>query len=117
MALSIDHGAATPPFEQIKEQVIALRASGGFTAGHRLPPVRQLATDLGLAANTVARAYRELEAAGIIETRGRQGSFVVGTDQSARTEGATAASAYLAQIRSLGLSDDDAVTLLRLAIG
>lgn len=117
MTLTIDPGATTPPFEQIKEQVIALRAAGGFAAGHRLPPVRQLATDLGLAANTVARAYRELEAAGVIETRGRQGSFVVGTDRSARKEGATAASAYLAEIRALGLEDDDALTLLRQAIG
>ncbi len=44
--------------------------------GQRLPPVRQLAADLGLANGTVARAYRILEEADILETRGRKGTFV-----------------------------------------
>ena len=51
-------------------------AQGDLAPGTRLPTVRQLAADLGLAANTVARAYRELEADGVIATYGRKGTFV-----------------------------------------
>ena len=114
--ITIDPGAQEPPFEQIKEQVSAQRTTGEMPAGHRLPPVRQLATELGLAPNTVARAYRELEAAGVIETRGRHGSFIVGTGASAQKEGAAAAAEYVARIRALGLSDDDAVSLIHQAL-
>lgn len=111
-------GAAlvTPPYEQIKTQIREARDSGEYPAGHRLPTVRQLAADLGLAPNTVARAYRELEASGDIETRGRHGSFVTGTAETARKAAGAAASEYLGRVRSLGLSDDDAVALLRYAI-
>lgn len=110
--LTVDPTSATPPFEQIKTRLTEQRASGELPAGHRLPPVRRLATELGVAANTVARAYRELEAAGIIETRGRHGSFVVGTADSARAEATVAAREYRDRVRELGLTDADAVTLL-----
>ena len=111
--LSVDPGLPVPPFEQIKAQITDLRASGALPAHHRLPPVRQLAAELGVAPNTVARAYRELEASGIIETRGRHGSFVTGTRESARKEAAAAARDYLARVRDLGLADADAVAVLR----
>ena len=58
--LAIDPTLPTPPFEQVKDQIVAQRASGELPAGHRLPPVRALAAELGVAPNTVARAYREL---------------------------------------------------------
>lgn len=74
--LSIDPDSAVPPFEQLRTQVAAMTVTGELSAGQKLPTVRQLATDLGLAANTVARAYRELEADGIISTQGRRGTFV-----------------------------------------
>ncbi|WP_246099904.1 GntR family transcriptional regulator [Tessaracoccus rhinocerotis] len=111
--LRVDPTLPTPPFEQIKAQITAQRASGELPADQRLPPVRRLATELGVAANTVARAYRELEAAGIIETRGRHGSFVVGTEASARSEATAAAREYLERARRLGLGDADAVGLLQ----
>lgn len=111
--LRVDPTLPTPPFEQIKAQITAQRASGELPADQRLPPVRRLATELGVAANTVARAYRELEAAGIIETRGRHGSFVVGTEASARSEAIAAAREYLERARRLGLGDADAVGLLQ----
>ncbi|MBT2547427.1 GntR family transcriptional regulator [Arthrobacter sp. ISL-65] len=76
--ISVDLGSPTPPYEQIRLQVSALVAAGGLTAGTRLPAVRSLAADLGLAAGTVARAYRELEQSGLIETRRRNGTVVVG---------------------------------------
>jgi GntR family transcriptional regulator len=76
--ISVDLGSPTPPYEQIRLQVSALIAAGGLSAGTRLPSVRSLAADLGLAAGTVARAYKELEQSGLIETRRRNGTVVVG---------------------------------------
>jgi DNA-binding transcriptional regulator YhcF (GntR family) len=74
--LTIDPGSAVPPFEQLRAALLARMHDGTLTAGARLPTVRQLASDLGLAPGTVARAYKELESAGAIETRGRGGTFV-----------------------------------------
>jgi DNA-binding transcriptional regulator YhcF (GntR family) len=74
--LAIDHQSSVPPFEQLRTQVAAMTVTGELEAGQKLPTVRQLARDLGLAVNTVARAYRELEADGIISTQGRRGTFV-----------------------------------------
>jgi DNA-binding transcriptional regulator YhcF (GntR family) len=74
--VTVDPGGPQPPYQQIRVQVLEAVSSGSLPAGVRLPTIRQLAVDLDLAANTVARAYRELEADGVIETRGRRGSFV-----------------------------------------
>ena len=76
MDLQIDATSSVPPFEQLRSAVARQVAEGGLPAGTRLPTVRQLATDLGLAANTVARAYKELEADHVVETQGRRGTFV-----------------------------------------
>ncbi|HHU38442.1 MAG TPA: GntR family transcriptional regulator [Propionibacterium sp.] len=115
--LVVDPSLAVPPFEQIKQQIVAARESGEFPANHRLPPVRHLALELGIAPNTVARAYRELEASGVIVTRGRAGSFVTGTVESAEKAGAAAARDYVATIERLGLTASDAVRLVRGAVG
>ncbi|ROZ62700.1 GntR family transcriptional regulator [Kocuria soli] len=109
----IDQSAEVPPFEQIKRQITEQRDSGELAAGHHLPPVRRLAGELGLAPNTVARAYKELEAAGVIETRGRNGSFVTGTADSADKAAAHAAGEYIARVRALGIDDERAVALVR----
>lgn len=74
--LVIDPASPTPPFEQLRVQLLAQMQAGELVAGTRLPTVRQLAADLGLAPGTVARTYKELEAAGAIETRGRAGTVV-----------------------------------------
>ena len=80
----IDPSAAEPPFEQLRRQ-IAARASGGeLPAGTRLPTVRALAAEVGLAVNTVARVYRELEADGVVVTEGRRGTFVSPTRRGGR---------------------------------
>lgn len=76
MILTVDPAASEPPYQQIRLQVLAAIREGTVPVGSRLPTIRQLAADLDLAVNTVARAYRELEADGAIETRGRRGSFV-----------------------------------------
>ena len=77
MILHVDPESAVPPYEQIRAQISTMVATGMLRAGTRLPAIRQLATDLGLAGGTVARAYRELEAEGVIVTRGRHGTYVV----------------------------------------
>lgn len=107
----LDAARGTPPYEQIRSQIAEHLESGELQPGDRLPTVRRLAEDLGVAANTVARAYRELEYAGVIETRGRGGSYITG-DQVER-KAKEAAAAYLAQTRALGLSANEALALVR----
>ena len=74
--LSVTTTDPTPPYEQVRRQLAALIGSGALPRGERLPPLRQLAGDLGLAVGTVARAYRELEAAGLIVSRRGGGTRV-----------------------------------------
>ena len=114
MRLTVDPSSGVPPFEQVREAIRAQVDTGSLEPGHRLPPVRELAASLGLAANTVARAYKELEALGVVETRGRAGTFVAGRglDRSLRE----AAASYVASVRALGLSDDEALTAVRRAL-
>ena len=77
MSLTITVTASpTPPFEQIRSQIAALITSGELEAGLRLPTVRQLASDLRVAPGTVARAYKELEGAGLVVTRRAAGTRV-----------------------------------------
>lgn len=76
MEIRIDPADKTPPYEQIKASIITLMAAHELPPGFRLPPIRQLAGDLGVAPNTVARAYRELEADGFVRSRGRRGTIV-----------------------------------------
>ena len=111
MSIEIDSEAAEPPYEQVRRQIAEGAVSGTFPPGHKLPTVRQLAADLALAANTVARAYRELEADGVIETHGRRGTFVAGRKLD-DVQAAEAASTYARVARRQGLSLDEATRLL-----
>jgi GntR family transcriptional regulator len=74
--LRVDLASPVPPFEQIRAGIAVLVHEGVLARGARLPTVRSLAADLGVAAGTVARAYRELEAAGVIEGQGSRGTIV-----------------------------------------
>jgi GntR family transcriptional regulator len=119
LRLTIDADSATAPFEQVRTQVASAVATGQLSAGTRLPTVRQLAADLGLAANTVARAYRELEADAVIATHGRRGTFVRSdvvdepTVRSSVGDTARAAAAdYVHAVRRLGLSSQEALRLV-----
>jgi len=109
--IAVDPDAAEPPYEQVREQIRARVLAGELTPGTKLPTVRRLAGDLGLATNTVARAYRELEALGVIETRGRAGSVVTGggVDRAARE----AAHDYVERLRALGVGKDQGIALVR----
>lgn len=117
MMLEVDPRSAVPPYEQVRQQVGTLVQGGMLTIGTRLPAIRQLANDLGLAPGTVARAYRELEADGVVETRGRHGTTVIGPP--GRTgpppELVDAARRYAAQASRSGASVDDAILALRVA--
>jgi DNA-binding transcriptional regulator YhcF (GntR family) len=112
--ISLDAGSPVPPYEQVREQFRARVESGELGPGTRLPTVRALAADLGLAVNTVARAYRELESLGLIETRGRAGSVVSGegVERAARQ----AAHEFAEKVRALGVDDAEAVRLVRRAL-
>lgn len=105
-----------PPYLRIRDGVGRLAGSGELQPGDRLPTVRDLAAQLGVAPNTVARAYRELEQAGVIETRGRQGSFVALDADRARREGFVAACAYVERAVALGLDAEDIRALLDRAV-
>ncbi|MEZ5383557.1 MAG: GntR family transcriptional regulator [Microthrixaceae bacterium] len=76
MIITVDPAAEEAPYAQVRGQVLEAIATGSLLPNTRLPTIRQLAGDLGLANNTVARAYRELLADGVIESRGRRGTFV-----------------------------------------
>lgn len=119
--ISIDHDSPVPPFEQLRSQLAAAVARGDLSPGTRLGTVRQTAADLGLAVNTVARAYRELEADGVVVTRGRQGTFVrsrvvQGTSDNA-TAARQAAAEYVRAARRVGLTRAEAVRLVEDAWG
>lgn len=75
-AVEIDLRSPVPPFEQIRARIADLVAAGELPAGTRLPSVRALAGDLGIAPNTVVRAYRELEAEGVVRTARGKGTVV-----------------------------------------
>lgn len=112
--ITVDPHSPDPPYEQIRARITEQVDDGRLVPGDRLPPVRQLAQDLGVAANTVARAYRELETSGVIDTRGRAGSFVAG--RGVDSEARAAAAAYVERVRALGLDDAGAVALVRRAL-
>ncbi len=115
MIVSVDGSAPTPPYEQIRVQVRDAVAGGALAAGAKLPTVRALADELGLAVNTVARAYRELETDGIIETRGRAGSFVAPQGDAGQQQAQVAAREFVERARRLGLDDASALDLVRAA--
>jgi DNA-binding transcriptional MocR family regulator len=66
--LAVTPGDPTPPYEQLRRQLVDLIEGGQFVEGERLPPLQQLTGDLGLAVGTVVRTYHELEAAGLVRS-------------------------------------------------
>ena len=117
--MTIDSESATAPFEQVRTQIASAVATGQLSAGTKLPTVRQLSADLGLAANTVARAYRELEADAVIATHGRRGTFVRSevldepeTHAGAAELARAAVGQYVHTVRKLGLNAQEAARLV-----
>jgi DNA-binding transcriptional regulator YhcF (GntR family) len=114
--LRIDAHSSVAPFEQLRAGIRDAIASGALAAGVRLPTVRALAAELGLAVNTVARSYRELETDALIETRGRLGSFVATTGSPARQELQAAARVFADRAVALGFAPREALDLAAAAL-
>jgi DNA-binding transcriptional regulator YhcF (GntR family) len=115
--ISIDLAAREPASVQLKASIRRHVDAGALEAGARLPSVRTLAADLGVVPNTVARAYRELEAEGYLVGRGRAGTFVADRPPPP-VAGPTAddlAEAYLARTRAARIPDTEALDAVRKA--
>ncbi|POX36659.1 GntR family transcriptional regulator [Streptomyces sp. Ru73] len=121
LQLVVDPDTAEAPYEQVRAQIAEQARTGRLPAGFRLPTVRGLAGELGLAANTVAKAYRALESDGVIETRGRNGTFVAAAGDAGAQQAAEAALAFAQRAQRLGLDHQAAlsaaVTALRATYG
>lgn len=111
--ISLDLRSAVPPYEQIRSQLSSFIAVGSLPPGSRLPTVRSLAADLGIAAGTVARAYKELESAGLIETRRRNGTVVLAPGDAPTAEVLAAVDRLVDAGRKAGLDGESLVQLLR----
>ena len=120
MALvSIESRDPTPIYAQLERGLRAAIATGRLQLGEQLPTVRQLAVELKVNANTVARVYAELERAGVIETRRGVGSFVVARPLQAqppdhhRRQLRAFVTRVLADASAAGFSIDDIAAELR----
>lgn len=99
----VDPDSGVAPWRQVRDQLLHLVRTGALPVGSRLPTIRQLAGDLGLAAGTVARVYRELEADGVLTTGRRNGTTVAAVPVDPRTELSAAAAEYAARAAALGV--------------
>ena len=116
VVVQIDARDSTPIYAQIERALRAAIATGRLKVGDQLPTVRQLAVDLQINANTVARVYADLERQGVLETRRGVGSFVSASPEQARPpdEHQRRLTAFvtrvLADAAAAGLSAQDLVT-------
>lgn len=117
--MRIDRGSGVPESEQLRRKVAGLIERGTLGPGERLPPVRALAEQLGLAVNTVAKSYRELEDAGLVVGRGRLGTFVAeilpARPSAAGGRLAEAAETFAGRARQLGFGPSEALEQARRA--
>ena len=119
MRITLDQSSPEPLSEQLSTAITERIHRGTLAPGIRLPTVRALAGDLELAPNTVAKAYRALEAGELVEGRGRQGTFVAERlpIRPAKADALLndAARAFVARAHQLGVSDADARGAVRRA--
>jgi GntR family transcriptional regulator len=120
-ALAVRDSDPIPPYEQLRRQLEDMIRSGVLPAGERLPPLRQLAGDLGLAVGTVARTYRELEATGLVVSRRGAGTRVAARLTPMTTRHLDAAldeqaEAYVHGARLLGASHQQIAAALTRAL-
>ncbi|WP_243695302.1 GntR family transcriptional regulator [Agromyces protaetiae] len=116
MRIVIAAGGPAPASEQVRSQVVEAVKDDRLVPGERMPTVRALAVELGLAPNTIAKAYRELESDGVIETRGRSGTFVSTQGDASHRRLQEAAAEYAALARRLKVPTDDAVHAVEAAL-
>lgn len=115
--LLIDTASAIPPFEQLRLQIVDQVDSGELSPGSQLPTVRRLAADLGIAPNTVARTYRELEQAGVVRTAGRRGTVIAAPSTDVGEDARKTANDFVSRMRALGLNPTEVLQLVRQAYG
>ena len=110
MIVQVDPTSAIPVFEQLRVQIERMIASGQLRPGTRLPAIRDLAKDLGLARGTVNKVYDLLARDGLVETSGRHGTVVLDGSRAVTSDADLLAAAdTLALVtRQLGLGDDAA---------
>ena len=117
LTLAIDRQSEDPVSEQVADQVRQLVASGALDAGTALPSVRQLAGDVGVNLNTIARAYRVLENEGFLVIRDRAGVEVAApakkVDRSARPRLLDELRASLARLRQAGMTPEQLLRVVR----
>lgn len=111
-ALAISGSSTVPPYEQVRTGLLDLIHRHRLPVGAKLPTVRALAAALGVSANTVARAYKELEQAGVVTARPRLGTVVARGSDDAEARLAAAAAAYAEAAQALGFSRRQAVRRL-----
>lgn len=113
--VSLDAKSTVAPYQQVREQILTAISEGRLAPGTKLPSVRALAGSLGLAVNTVAKVYKELELQGAVATRGRHGTVVQAAEDRGEQEVSDAA-ADLARIAQMWSVDEEtAVKYLRAA--
>ncbi|WP_432482367.1 GntR family transcriptional regulator [Kineococcus esterisolvens] len=112
----VDTTSPVPAYEQLRRQVATLVSTGVLLAGDRLPAARALAADLGLALGTVQRAYRELEAAGVVESRRRTGTVITANPVVVDEEVRWAAEGYVERALQAGLAHEEVLDLVRDAL-
>ncbi len=118
LILEIDTHSPVPIYEQVADGVQLLVRRGDLVPGSPLASVRQLACDLEINANTVARAYRTLEKEGILETAGRRGTRVAADAPNRVRDALTGrlddlADKMIREAAHLGVDPDDLITALK----
>ncbi|MCL2802926.1 MAG: GntR family transcriptional regulator [Micrococcales bacterium] len=110
MIVSLDFDSAMPLGEQLRSQIELLIVSGRLAAGTKLPAIRHLATDLGIANGTVAKVYEILARNGLVTGSGRHGTVVLPQPQDRRASSAfqDAAQQLARLVRQLDLSPEEA---------
>ena len=113
--IALDSTDKTAPYQQVRQQILVAISKGRLKAGTKLPSVRALAEQLGLAVNTAAKVYKELEATGAVVTRGRHGTIVQAAEDEGAVAVADAASELAAVATRWGISEKAAIGYVRAA--
>ncbi|ASN39115.1 GntR family transcriptional regulator [Arthrobacter sp. 7749] len=113
--IALDPTDKTAPYQQVRQQILVAISKGRLKAGTKLPSVRALADQLGLAVNTAAKVYKELEGSGAVVTRGRHGTIVQATEDEGSIAVADVASELAAIATRWGISEKAAVAYVRAA--
>lgn len=113
--LRVDPESTVAPYQQVREQILTAVAEGKLAPGTKLPSVRALAGTLGLAVNTVAKVYKELELQGAVVTRGRHGTVIQAAEDRAEQEVSDAAADLARIAQQWSVDEETAVKYLRAA--